>query len=105
MRKNLGLDKWYNGIKEGFHKEVDNEMIKSSLKQMEEINEVEYEIHTYIQNLWNLRPTITENSIFNYKDQLELEDLIDEFEDRLESWKEKNEIKYRYVSGLIKEYS
>ena len=29
MRKNLGLDKWYNGIKEGFHKEVDNEMIKS----------------------------------------------------------------------------
>ena len=32
MSKNLGLDKWYNGIKEGFHKEVDNEMIKSSLK-------------------------------------------------------------------------
>ena len=83
MRKNLGLDKWYNGIKEGFHKEVDNEMIKSSLKQMEEVNEVDNEFHIYIENLWNERPTIDmNNEIFNDKDQSELDDLANQLHQR-----------------------
>lgn len=106
MRKNLGLDKWYNGIKEGFHKEVDNEMIKSSLKHMEEVNEVDNEFHIYIENLWNERPTIDmNNEIFNDKDQSELDDLVWDIITQLEDFKKKYEIKYRNVSGLIKEYS
>ena len=64
--KEFRLDKWYNGIKEGFHKEVDNEMIKSSLKQMEEVNEVEMNSHIHRKS-WNERPTIENNRFSTIK--------------------------------------
>ncbi len=106
MSKGLGLDKWFDGIRKGFHKEVDNEMIKSTIKCIEEVNEIDDDIDNWVHNIWNERPTIDmNNQIFNDKDQSELEDLINDFIERLDSWKKKNEIKYRWVHPYKDTYS